>query len=622
MGQQRVSRVAVCLLAALSIGRAAPIEAEDLPPQLSSPEQDQRVIQQMQEGEAKAATKAGEDLYRRGEYALAADQLDSALAKAPGDPEALMFAGLVEVRRDQPGKAAAAWGRLQEVTTDERLRQDVGRMRTILLREQSERAAREAVAAEQRLRAEPGDARTVAVATFRNAGSAEYQALGKALAAMLIDNLSALPGIRVLEREQVQALEEEAKLSGTGLVESGTAVRAGKLLRAGRVTAGSHANWTASPMHLRLDALLVDVNAGTTMAGAKSEALASEFFKLVPAVATAFAGALNRPASGLETAARQKLEEEHTHNPDAALAFGRALDGLDRHDAEAARQACKEAESADPNFQLAKLKCAFVPLTWLSMQGVAKAMEPTALAMAGVGAATTSLTVPIVAGVGVLAAGAIAGGVYAATSGGGGGGGGGENGGNVPPNNAPQITAVSDRTVSAGQTAAIDVTCRDPDGTATTITNPNPPPGSTFSQTSGNPATGRYRQRTNASEVGQSFAVRFDCSDSGSPPGSTSQGATIRVVQQAPPTPTPQPQQPTPAPCRQVGADCNSASQCCGGQCTETFATPNNDICCLPEGASCNPDNDLCCTTPRSIQPCDCPPASGGPGLVCCPPIT
>jgi TolB-like protein len=592
----------------------APAAAQDMPPQLSPAGQDERVIPEVREGEAKAATKAGEELYRRGEYALAVDQLDSALAKAPRDAEALMFKGLAEVRRNDPGKAAAAWGRLQEATADERLRQDVGRMRTILLREQSERAAREAVAAEQRLRAEPGDARTVAVATFRNAGSAEYEALGKALAAMLIDNLSALPGIRVLEREHVQALEEEAKLSGTGLVESGTAVRAGKLLRAGRVTAGSHANWAASPMHLRLDALLVDVNAGTTMAGAKSEALASEFFKLVPTVATAFAGALSQPASGLETAARQKLEEEHTRNLDAALAFGRALNALDRHDAEAARQACKEAESADPNFQLAKRKCAFVPLAWLSMQGVATAMEPVALAMAGVGAATTSYTVPIVAG--VLAAGAIAGGVYAATSGGGGGGG---NGDNVPANNAPQITGLSDRTVSGGQTVAIDVTCRDPDGTATTITNPNPPPGSTFSQTSGNPATGRYRQRTNASEVGQSFAVRFDCTDGGTPPASTSQGATIRVVQQAPqqPTPTPAPQQPTPVPCRQTGADCNSASQCCGGQCDVTPATTSNDVCCSSPGASCNPGNDLCCRGTSSG--CNCVPPSGAPINVCCP---
>src|SRR5207237_5185328 len=114
----------------------------------------------------------------------------------------------------------------------------------------------------------------------------EYAPRGKALAAMLIDNLSGLPGLKVLEREQVQALEDEARLSGTGLVTKGTAVRAGKLLRAGRVTAGSHADWTASPTHLRLDSLLVDVDAGSTLTTAESKAQAEEVFRLGPAVAT------------------------------------------------------------------------------------------------------------------------------------------------------------------------------------------------------------------------------------------------------------------------------------------------------------------------------------------------
>src|SRR5207237_1268789 len=94
---------------------------------------------------------------------------------------------------------------------------DVGRMRTILLREASERAARDALEQERRRLGERTDPRTVAVATFRNVGTPAYAPLGKALAAMLIDNLSALPGIKVLEREQVEALEQEAKLSGTGL---------------------------------------------------------------------------------------------------------------------------------------------------------------------------------------------------------------------------------------------------------------------------------------------------------------------------------------------------------------------------------------------------------------------
>ena len=79
---------------------------------------------------------------------------------------------------------------------------------------------------------------------------------------------------------------------------------------------------------------------------------------------------------------KQKVQEQHTQSLQATLAFGKALDGLDHHDAQAALEACKEVEKADPNFKLAKKKCAFVPLAWLSPEGVAAAMESTAFAMA------------------------------------------------------------------------------------------------------------------------------------------------------------------------------------------------------------------------------------------------
>lgn len=546
-------------------------------------------VAELARAEASAALKSGEALYQKGEYALASERLGTVLDREPDNPQALLFGGLAAVRLDHPEKAAVLWGRFQEATRDEKAAVEVGRMRTILLREAAERAAKEAVAREQQLARLDTDPRRVAVETFRNAGSAEYASLGKALAAMMIDNLSALPGVSVLEREQVQALEAEAKLGASGLVEKGTAVRAGKLLRAGSVATGSHVDWTASPTHLRLEALLVDVDAGTAVADAKSEALATEFYKLVPAVAERFAAALGRPVSQLPPPVKQQVEKEHTHSLDAAVAFGHALDGLDRHDAEAALKACKEVEQADPNFDLAKRKCAFVPPVWLSMQGVASSVEPTAFAMAGAGAASGSVWPAVV---GALVVGGIAGGTYAAVSGGGGGGGGGGNGGNPPGNNPPQLNGVADRTVGAGQTAVIDMDCRDPDGTTTTITNPNPAPGGSFNQTSGVPATARYRQTTSQGQVGESFTTSFTCTDSGAPPASTSQSATIRIVAQPQPEPTPTPQ-PTPVPCRPLGASCSANSQCCSRGCAG-----DPSICCGVEGAACTTDADCCGGSP------------------------
>jgi len=367
----------------------------------------------------------------------------------------MLFSGLAQLHLDNPQKAAEVWGRLQQETTDPKLAQDVGRMRTILLREAAERAAKQALAQERQLQAQRTDPRTVAISTFQNSGTAEFATLGKALAAMLIDNLSALPNVRVLEREQVQALEEEARLAASGLTEKTTAVRTGKLLRAGRVSAGSHTDWTASPTHLALSALLIDVDAGTTVAEGKSEAFATEFYQLVPQVATTFSGALGQPAAQLPPAIQERLQKPHTRSLPAALAFGKALDALDHHDAQAALEACKLAQKEDPNFELAKKKCAFIPFGWLSIDGVIAAMEP----VGGTAVASSSL-LPAAIGVAVLG-GAIAGGVLAYPGGAGESHGGGSTGAGAV-GSPPDLSGVSDQSVAGGQTATIDMQCVDP----------------------------------------------------------------------------------------------------------------------------------------------------------------
>jgi hypothetical protein len=603
-------------------------QTQPLPP-VSNPAAERRVIDDIQAGESATTVKAATKLYKEGEYPLAAQRFDEALATDPDNEQALLFGGLSQLRLDNPEKAYDQLGRFQQQTKNEELRTDVGRARTILLREVSERAAKQAVANELALRKQPTSPQLVAVATFKNAGTPQFDALGKALAAMLIDNLSALPGVRVLERERVEALEQETKLEGTGLVEKGTAVRAGKLLRAGRVTAGSHSDWTASPTHLKLDALLVDVESGKTVAEGKSEALATEFYKLVPTVATTFATQLQIPIEQLPPETKQKLVEEHTHDLNTVINFGKLLDALDHHDVKEAAESCKLMENADPNFKLMKKKCAFIPLEWASVSGLASSLEPVALA-AYATPTVTNYTVPIV--LGALAVGGIAGGVVAATSGGGGGGG--SNGG-AKGNNPPQLNGVGDRTVQTGQTAAIDMNCKDPDGTLTSIASGALPPGGSFQQSPGNPSTGSYKQTTNGNQAGQTFGVSFTCVDSGTPPLSTSRGATIRIVAGPVPTaapaatPTQKPVQqcvPVPTPCTRgqtnccsgncnvntefdpetffccspLGNSCNEASDCCQGRGLSGFVDCGSDSrCCLGIGSDCNVGNDRCCPGSR-----------------------
>jgi len=82
--------------------------------------------------------------------------------------------------------------------------------------------------------AQGGSKPTVAVLYFNNSAigkaNEELQPLTKGVADLLIGELAANPGIRVLERDQIQKVLEEQKLATDGKTDAATAVRVGKLL--------------------------------------------------------------------------------------------------------------------------------------------------------------------------------------------------------------------------------------------------------------------------------------------------------------------------------------------------------------------------------------------------------
>lgn len=90
--------------------------------------------------------------------------------------------------------------------------------------------------------AQGGSKPTVAVLYFNNgsigAANAELQPLSKGIADMLIGELAMNPAIRVVERDQIQKVLEEQKLSTDGKVDGETAVKVGKLLGAHHMVTG------------------------------------------------------------------------------------------------------------------------------------------------------------------------------------------------------------------------------------------------------------------------------------------------------------------------------------------------------------------------------------------------
>ncbi len=99
-----------------------------------------------------------------------------------------------------------------------------------------------AVAVPSLVAAQGGSKPTVAVLYFNNsaigAANAELQPLSKGIADMLIGELAANPGIRVVERDQIQKVLEEQKLSTEGKVDNESAVKVGKLVGAQYMVTG------------------------------------------------------------------------------------------------------------------------------------------------------------------------------------------------------------------------------------------------------------------------------------------------------------------------------------------------------------------------------------------------
>ena len=110
----------------------------------------------------------------------------------------------------------------------------------------------------------PDSRPTVAVMHFNNGaiGQAheELDPLRGGIADILTSELSANPGIRIIERDQLDKLVAEQNLSANGAVDKATAVRVGKLLGVHHMIFGSYVS--DRKQRVRFDARAVNVETG------------------------------------------------------------------------------------------------------------------------------------------------------------------------------------------------------------------------------------------------------------------------------------------------------------------------------------------------------------------------
>jgi len=182
-------------------------------------------------------------------------------------------------------------------------------------------AAREPAAAQA---AKP----TVAIMYFNNnvfsKDARDYDGLMKGVPDFLVSEMSSNPNIRVIERDQVQKLIDEQKLTSGGQVDRETAVKVGKLLGAQHMIFGG---FMADPKgNFRIDARAVNVETGAIEYTDRVQDHGDNVMALIGQLA----GHLN---SGLKLGAPARTGDVGTRLPmRVAVLYGKALDMADRGD--------------------------------------------------------------------------------------------------------------------------------------------------------------------------------------------------------------------------------------------------------------------------------------------------
>lgn len=297
--------------------------------------------------DAPAALRAlGVAYYTAQRFPEARAVLDTARQRDARDGVAALYAGLAaEAQQDWAG-ARASYAQYLGAGKAPKVREQIRQRLAYVNKLELAATAKAAVAAESQLGGAPGDPTTIAVPPFRVAAAdTTLQPLGRGLADLLITDLALAPRLTVVERERMQALVDEIGRSSGGRVDQETALRAGRMLQAGRIVQGGVTQPTAQT--LQLDAAVVDVRTAAAVGSGSADDALEQLFEAEKRLALQVLQSLG---IDLTPDQRASLERRPTRSLPAFLAYSRGLLAEDNGDyAEAARRFA-EAFRIDPGF--------------------------------------------------------------------------------------------------------------------------------------------------------------------------------------------------------------------------------------------------------------------------------
>ncbi len=173
-----------------------------------------------------------------------------------------------------------------------------------------------------------GPSPTLAVLALKNLGtSARLQPMESGFAELLQASLSALPNVRLVEREKLYAVLAEQQLSVSGLADSATAVQVGRLLGADRLLYGS---FVELGDNLRIDVRLADTKTASVLRAESASGPTKQFDELLEDLAMRLAADLAiRPPTNADNlvraASRAKHRGRHPFRERSAIVLSRSV---------------------------------------------------------------------------------------------------------------------------------------------------------------------------------------------------------------------------------------------------------------------------------------------------------
>lgn len=181
----------------------------------------------------------------------------------------------------------------------------------------------------------------------------DYQALRRGLASMTLNEMTANPAIRVVERAQLQSIIQEQQLARDGRVDPSSAPQIGRLVGARYMVTGTLYDVRGD---VRVDARLINTETSEILRTMRVQGRMDNIFDLVENLARQLMQGANLPP--LERRASEEFRQQNPAPPtQAVMAYSRAVLYADRGDTQRAVEQYNRALAAFPQYTQARTEC-------------------------------------------------------------------------------------------------------------------------------------------------------------------------------------------------------------------------------------------------------------------------